>query len=635
MAVFTGSQSEVLWDSGRIVRCGSWTLNRSRPFLQTTPLNVWDQTGIPGELAQTGTINLLVDGDDTAAAAMAASILDDDGPLKLLQLVLSRQGAQYPLQASVRSVSPAVSVGSASVIPVGFVASDVDVSVQISGPENWEPNKAAAYEATVQGLDGAWTYLWQSPSMAVQFSDPTAQNPFVTFTTPGTYTLQVTATLGQLVVTDTQVVNVNELPIMWGLRIDEAQAPENSGGIAAIDTANGVVYYVCDFYAAGAPADPVVMVFKCLEDSTLVWAVELELAGYGGIATQGLHVMSNGDLVICKASAAGVTVIRMAADGSLIYAQENTNAPDPDFTKSAYSATHERIYYTTAGSTRNDVGYINAATGAVVFKQIDVPLTSQTQSLTLLDNGEVWVTGDYSTGFWAIRFNSDLASVAQYLYSNTVSPDQFVQAGGNIVGFLETSGVVISAATFQATGTLLYDTSDPASDFTETIAMLSGSNGIYRHVKRAATTTTETQMLYHSADLSQVFSVTLTSLSGYQTAEQVSSPYVSIDETKGYFVMAKSDPSPARDDEANCLLAFKGPAPGGPPTTLSLNPDSSLTVEVEELPGFAILGNGAPPSRTSLAWAVNDITVTTNPAAWVTKDVTGTFAVYINAVLPS
>lgn len=127
MAVLTGKNGSLRWNSVTVGRVRSWSLTVSKDPLETTDLGVHDRTYVTGLRGATGTADIMYDPSEAAAVSLLNSIFsDDDGVSESVSFILDQVGGStISCTAFVTSVAPSVTVGDIQVCSVSF---------QVSGP---------------------------------------------------------------------------------------------------------------------------------------------------------------------------------------------------------------------------------------------------------------------------------------------------------------------------------------------------------------------------------------------------------------------------------------------------------------------------------------------------------------------
>jgi hypothetical protein len=116
MAVLTGRSGQFYVDGVRVARCVGWDLEESRPMLESTKVDSWDRSFIPGRYEGSGSAKVLYDPSDSAAVAFFDSIFNSPigaSELPVTAVLDSVNDVSYPLTVFVSSVSHVVTKGEA------------------------------------------------------------------------------------------------------------------------------------------------------------------------------------------------------------------------------------------------------------------------------------------------------------------------------------------------------------------------------------------------------------------------------------------------------------------------------------------------------------------------------------------
>ncbi len=395
MTVLTGRSGQLFVDAARVARCTGWSLDEQRPMLESTTVDVWDRTVVPGRRSGTGSAKLLYDPDDAAAGVFFDSILlntKNEVPVSLL--LDSLTGESYPVTVHVSGASHAVAKGEAQMRDISFKLSDISVDLEIIGNAKAAKDATQFYTGAVYGLSGAWTFLWTSSGPTI--ADPTSQSTNVTFPDLGTFTLTLTATLGTTVLTDTLTVEVIAIPLLVISR--PTSLMESTGaaadGTCCIDSAAQSVYHIALSYPDASVGTESATLSKLDYFGTRLLTKRISGLGAGGTESPlYLQVLSSGELFIVTRSSTGAARwIKLSSDLSTIVWQFRST--DTDMNGFVYDPVTNRVFfqytYITGSPT---IGYISAASGAVtkVTSTISPSFTPRTSSPLLLASGKVLI----------------------------------------------------------------------------------------------------------------------------------------------------------------------------------------------------------------------------------------------------
>lgn len=122
MAVLTGKNGSLRWNSATVGRVRSWTLTVNKDPLETTNLGLHDRTYVTGLRGATGTAELMYDPTESQATALLNSIFANDaGVSQTVNFILDQTGgSSLSCTAFLTSVSPSVSTGDIQVCSISF-----------------------------------------------------------------------------------------------------------------------------------------------------------------------------------------------------------------------------------------------------------------------------------------------------------------------------------------------------------------------------------------------------------------------------------------------------------------------------------------------------------------------------------
>jgi hypothetical protein len=440
MAVLTGRSGQFYVDGVRVARCTSWDLDETRPVLDSTTVDSWVKTCLPGRRSGTGNAKLLYDPEDTAAAAFFNSILEpanSASEIAITAMLDDANGVAYPLAVLVSSASHAVSRGEAQQRDIAFKLSDVGLELEITGSAQAGKTATQLYTAQVYGLSGAWVYAWSITS-GPTISDPTAPSTNVNFPDLGTFTLTVTATLGTTVLTDSLTVDVIDVPLMW---ISRPTTPQIVGGnrrpsATCFDTVNQTVFHA----GYNLPDVSLGSIRNVITKFNYAGNRQITKALGGLVANETVMfmcVLNDGSLFVVTGPGANTPRwMKISADLSTITYQFRATA-GMNWGGATYDPISDRIYVSRSTSTgttgdRPYIAYITASTGTMVKVDITaVPSSSYGTSNTsscpplITQSGKVLVVfpgpGNPSTNsFFVVEFNKDLLNGGLYNPTQTV-----------------------------------------------------------------------------------------------------------------------------------------------------------------------------------------------------------------------
>lgn len=124
MTVQTGADGQLKYNNRIIAKVRDWSLTISKDALEDTCLGAYDRTYIEGLRGTTGSATVLYDPSDETANEMLNSILDNGQGESTMEFVLSRGSTRsFICSGFITSISPSVSVGSATACSITFQAS--------------------------------------------------------------------------------------------------------------------------------------------------------------------------------------------------------------------------------------------------------------------------------------------------------------------------------------------------------------------------------------------------------------------------------------------------------------------------------------------------------------------------------
>ena len=379
--VLSGRDGSLSFEGRRIGKVKSWQLQRSRERLDNTTLDSWDESWVPGKRAGAATATILYDSSETDTADLLNNILINKPPKSLLGLYLRTPDVGFDVPAYIESISPSVAVGSASAVEVKFKIPAAGVRLIISGPSTVYINDIRSFRAEVAGVEGVWSFYWEATSTPV-IATPNDQTTNITFPSLGVARIQVTATLGTLVLTDYIDVTVADYPLFWVSSSEESSYSIPGSDCAAQAVAdNGDVFYGLPFTS---PSDDSkrFAILKYNSTGTLLWIKRVDTAQAGGWTWpggfglqsfgygMGVIPMNDGGATFMVPLGSIINVIRVDSSGALVYAKANTINFYNWITNSLYVPTHNAIYTGSyRGSTLTEQGAArayNATTGELI-----------------------------------------------------------------------------------------------------------------------------------------------------------------------------------------------------------------------------------------------------------------------------
>jgi hypothetical protein len=465
MAVLTGRSGQFYVDGARVARCAGWELEESRPMLESTTVDSWDRTFLPGRIEGTGNAQLLYDPNDAAAVAFFESIFTaPTGTEEIaVEAVLDdATGVSYPLAVLVSSVSHAVSKGEAQMRSVAFRLSDVGLELEIVGNARALQGTTSLYTGNVFGLSGAWTYLWTIAGPTI--SDPTSQTTNITFDTLGSYTLTLTATLGATVLTQTLEIEVISFPLMWISRPNYLMDSVGwtLSGAAHMDKANQEVYWVTPTWPDVSVEAPSTSLAKFdYQGNPLlrrsITGLDINPAGSVYETPSAIQALSDGSLFLAFNRFSGVHHMRLTPDLSTI-TWRNKYSGFWRYEGGCYDPTTDRMFFFSEGGP--SVGYIDLATGNVTRVTVTTsPTTALTQCKAIrLANGRILFIFNSNDNIVLMECNNDLRVGGVFQPIRTIQ-HQFTVLGGSGITVLETDNY-IAAVHSGANAISLFDKDD-------------------------------------------------------------------------------------------------------------------------------------------------------------------------------
>jgi PKD repeat protein len=396
MAVLTGRNGQFYVDGARVARCAGWELEESRPMLESTTVDSWDRTFLPGRIEGTGNAQLLYDPNDAAAVAFFESIFT--APTSTEEIAVEAvlddaTGVSYPMAVLVSSVSHAVSKGEAQMRSVAFRLSDVGLELEIVGSSRAGLAATQRYTGNVFGLSGAWTYLWTIAGPTI--SDPTSQTTNITFDTLGSYTLTLTATLGATVLTETLNIEVIDVPLLMVSRVTslaEAGTGAAADGTCCIDPAAQVVYHIAVNHPDASVSTSNTILSRLAYDGTRQATRRINGVGTGGSESPlYMQVLTGGDLfVVTRSNAGAARWFRLSPDlSTVVWQVRGTNT---DMNGFAYDPISDRVFFQyTYIASPPTVGYIDLSSGAATRVSVGMTpsFTPRQSSPIVLQSGNV------------------------------------------------------------------------------------------------------------------------------------------------------------------------------------------------------------------------------------------------------
>lgn len=369
MTVKTGRSGQLFVNGIRAARVTGWSLDESRPMLDNTPVNVWDQTVMPGRRSGTGSAKVVYDPEDVGSAAFFDSILlDIKGELGITLILDSLTGDSYPKLVHVTNTSHAVARGEAQMRDISFKLSDTSIALEIIGSNQAGEGATNFYTGAVYGLDGAWTFLWTISGPTI--SDPTSQSTSVTFPDVGTFVLTVTATLGTAVLTDSVTIIVVPVPLMWISRSTTPLKTQGFGyGASYMDTVEQTVFWGGLSYPDVSLGGSRVLIHKRSYAGAVLATKQLggdifQWAGEAAEQPAWMHRLADGTLVIFTDTFQSASRwLRLSADLSTILYQFRSTTTR--LSTSTYDPATNRIFVNRTTRNTPYVGFIDGATGVM------------------------------------------------------------------------------------------------------------------------------------------------------------------------------------------------------------------------------------------------------------------------------
>lgn len=471
MAVLTGRSGQFYVDGVRVARCTGWNLDESRPMLESTTVDSWDRTFVPGRIEGEGSAKLLYDPSDSAAVAFFDSIFESPNTaseVPVTAILNDATGLGYPMAVHVSSVSHAVAKGQAQMRDVAFRLSDVGLELEILGSNRVAIGSTQRYTGNVYGLSGSWTYLWTIAGATI--SNPNSQTTDIAFSSIGSYTLILTATLGATVLTETLDIEVIDIPLMW---ISRPTSPMTSDsfqlyGTTMFDRENQHVYHASMSYPDISVAPRSVTLSKL--DYAGVRLQTARITGNVSDYVTAIHRLNDGSVFLLVARSFYQYWMRVSADFSSIIYQtgriDNTyihqTVYDPA-TNRIFCATSTRAPSAGGGGSQPFIGYIDGATGNLTRLLLSMsPVIAITRaSVIKLQSGKILFTLCASTHTVFVECNDDLRvgglfnaiRIVEHVHSTTISPlGQSVETDNYIA--------VVSAGSSQNPEISLYSKAD-------------------------------------------------------------------------------------------------------------------------------------------------------------------------------
>ena len=406
MAVLTGRSGQLYVDGARVSKVTGWSLDEQRPMLDSTPVDVWDQTVVPGRRSGTGSAKLLYDPEDAAAGVFFDSILLNTKSEVPVSLILdSLTGESYPVAVHVSGASHAVARGEAQMRDISFKLSDIGIELEIIGNAQAAEDATQLYTGAIYGLSGAWTFLWTSSGPTI--ADPTSQSTNVTFPDLGTFTLTLTATLGTTVLTDTLTIEVIDVPLMM---ISRPTSLTEFGGdyhdaTCCIDSGAQEVYHASINRPDPSVATPSIILSRV--DYTGTRLATKRITGYGGDSPIYIQKLASGELFFATTTRRAL----LSADlSTILWQSRNVDTIPAGF---AYSSAENKIYFQDSFlNATPSVGYINLSTGVITKAVVTLSpsFTPNASAPIVLQNGKVlFVFPDNGANVFSfIECNQDL-----------------------------------------------------------------------------------------------------------------------------------------------------------------------------------------------------------------------------------
>ena len=451
MAVLTGRSGQLYVDGVRVSKVTGWSLDEQRPMLESTPVDVWDRTVVPGRRSGTGSAKLLYDPEDAAAGVFFDSILlNTKTELGVTLMLDSLTGESYPVTVHVSGASHAVARGEAQMRDISFKLSDTSISLEIIGSTQVGKAAIGLYTGAIYGLDGAWTFLWTSSGPTI--ANPTDQSTDITFDALGTFTITLTATLGTTVLTDTHVVEVIDLPLMWITRMTSPtngiQGSNPYHGATAMDTINQEVYYGAAFRPDISLGNPRVVLSKFdYAGNRLLTKALNSTASSPGVSF--IQVLDDGTVFVVLTSTFNEPqMLRLSADMSTIIWQVRYTSTTR-WGGGVYDSATNRVYFTFTYATNPFfVAYIDLATGAVtkvIVTPSPAPLSFATSITPVVTSAGTVLFGFTGDRAILLEFNKDFKVGAVYT-AIRVTEYQGISSAQNSGILLETDNYYALAA---------------------------------------------------------------------------------------------------------------------------------------------------------------------------------------------
>jgi hypothetical protein len=380
--VLTGSDGALSFNGTLLGKVKNWKLNRTRDRLDNTTLDLWDETWVPGRRSGVATATILYDENELDTEGILDAVLVNKPGKSLVTLYLESPDTSYDLPVYVESVGSSVNVGDASVVEANFRLTSADYALTIFGPTSVLQDETRYYTAEVVGFPGAWNYLWEAVAGQPEIETPFEQNTNVTFPAAGTARLKVTATLGNIILTDFIDIVVGVNPPLWSNSMMTAITRYLVQGL-------GQTYYITNSVMdpAGSvffsepfeePVNNVIVthVAKFNKAGTLLWNKRIT---FNGSIDPGLFSLSMTSdqtggifyLAGCQTSGTGnigsIYIIRLDANGDKVWATK-INQQIPFIINSLYVPEHNALYFCCSeylGGNRHIMS-VNANNGNIV-----------------------------------------------------------------------------------------------------------------------------------------------------------------------------------------------------------------------------------------------------------------------------
>ncbi len=124
MAVQTGADGQLKYNNRTVAKVRDWSVTVQKDVIEDTCLGAFDRTYVEGLRGTTGSATVLYDPEDAAATELLNSIFQHGGLKAEVDFVLSSTASRtISCTGFITSVSPSVSVGSATACSVSFQVS--------------------------------------------------------------------------------------------------------------------------------------------------------------------------------------------------------------------------------------------------------------------------------------------------------------------------------------------------------------------------------------------------------------------------------------------------------------------------------------------------------------------------------